>query len=249
MNVQFVEVPPNAKTVPYAPKTPYASDANRKAGPLRTGRGAAGAPGPIYSRPAPPARPAAPPQQAPRETIAPAMPAPQQYSSAGDLPQASRESREQRPSESLAKSLNNLDRFIQPSPGEATSGGGGGEGGDGMPAIPPGSGVFFDTRGYDLGPWANRVIAIVKSNWLTPEAAKLGARGIVSISFTVARSGRIDNIRLVSSSGIPSFDTAAMNALRSSSPLPKLPVDFPRPILPGLFRFFYNTPVEENNNS
>ena len=35
VTMRFVEVPPNSKTVPVAPKTKNVSDANRKAGPLK----------------------------------------------------------------------------------------------------------------------------------------------------------------------------------------------------------------------
>src|SRR5262245_47288881 len=36
VTMRFVEVPPNSKTIPVAPKTNNVSDANRKAGPLKS---------------------------------------------------------------------------------------------------------------------------------------------------------------------------------------------------------------------
>ena len=137
----------------------------------------------------------------------------------------------------LAQSLNNLDQYIG-----TGSQGGGSDSGD-LPSGDPGSGVFFDTQGFDLGPWANRVVAIVRSNWIIPVAAELGVKGIVGVAFQVQRSGEIVNIHVISPSETPSFDQAAVNALKSSSPLPPLPADFPRAILPGVFRFYYNVPV------
>jgi TonB family protein len=244
MEVTFVEVPRNATTVPYARRTPYASDANRKAGSLNPGTGAAGKPG---SSPAGRAAQGRREEGShlPQQAVLPGLSAaPRPDQAPGDFRRDSGRTRGPAVSDSLAKSLDDLQRFIRPAPGTGT-GDETGEGGNGLTPVSPGSGVFFDTRGYDLGPWASKVIAIVKSNWLTPVAAQLGAKGVVSVSFTVSRSGRIDNIQLVSSSGIPSFDSAAIHALQSSSPLPDLPIDFPRPVLPGLFRFFYNMPVED----
>jgi TonB family protein len=142
----------------------------------------------------------------------------------------------------LSQSLKNLDQFIGSGPA-ATSQGGEGSGDGDVPSGDPGSGVFFDTQGFDLGPWANRVVAIVRSNWIVPVAAQLGVKGVVSVAFKVERSGRIIDIRVIAPSGTPSFDQAAANALKTSSPLPALPGDFPRPVLPGVFRFYYNMPV------
>jgi len=252
LEMTFVESPPNAKTLPTPPKTPYLSDANRKAGPLvaspkrevRTTEYAKGI--------LPQGRTMAPP--APRRSATPSPPGGSQGST--PLPKI-----EETPSETsgpadihigtsqadpqkLSQSLQNLDQYIGQGNG---SNSGGGESGD-VPSGDPGSGVFFDTQGFDLGPWANRVVAIVRSNWIIPVAAELGVRGIVGVSFKVEKStGRIVDIQIIRESGIPSFDQAAANALKSSSPLPPLPPDFPRPLLPGVFRFYYNTPVPQPN--
>jgi TonB family protein len=149
------------------------------------------------------------------------------------------------PAPKLAEgALNNLDRYLG-----GSSGSGSGNGNDdeigGIPTGDTGSGVFFDTQGYDLGPWANRVIAMVKRNWIVPVAADLGLKGVVGISFQVDRSGKILDPKIVSSSQIPSYDQAALQALMISDPFPPLPADFPRPKLPAVFRFYYNTPVNE----
>jgi periplasmic protein TonB len=148
----------------------------------------------------------------------------------------------------LEKALKNLDRYISPgtgsnegSPVGGSPGGNGGSGGG--PMADSGAGAYFDTQGYDLGPWGDRVVAITKKNWVIPEAANLGVKGVVSIAFDVSKNGTIMNIRIIGPSGVPSFDRAAVNALSSSNPFPPLPLDFPRPILPAVFRFFYNVPV------
>jgi len=170
-----------------------------------------------------------PPIESP--TLSPAAPDFEDYSVSED-----QESKEKNTSPNLSKSLGDLDRYIGNNGSSAQEGGSGG--------TDTGSGVFFDTQGYDLGPWGNKVVAIVRSNWLIPVAAEMGSKGVVAISFQVDRMGNIINLNVTSPSNVPSFNQAALNALRSSNPFPPLPADFPRPVLPAVFRFFYNTPVE-----
>ena len=247
VKMHFVESPPEAKAVPANPNANRLSDATRKAGPLvktekqqqKTMQYARKAPGP----PAPPApkpgrnAPAGRPQ--PEQLALPHIeqPALEQKSEVGEyrIPTSGDEEKK------LADSLQNLDQFIGKSEGSNTPGTGTGDGD--VPSGDPGSGVFFDTQGFDLGPWANRVVAIVRSNWIVPVAAELGVKGVVSVAFKVERSGRIIDIRVITPSGTPSFDQAAVNALKTSNPFPALPGDFPRPVLPGVFRFYYNIPV------
>jgi TonB family protein len=239
VKMHFVEVPPEAKTVPAPPNTRNLSDANRKAGPLiktekRENKSTQ------YAKPAP--------RQQKKSDNSEKIASGSKRSELSSLPPIEQpplpkteQSGDYRipPSNTnpkkLAESLGNLDQFLG-------SGGGSGSGGD-LPSGDSGSGVFFDTQGFDLGPWANRVVAIVRSNWIVPVAAELGVKGVVGVSFQVERSGRIINIRVISTSGTPSFDQAAVNALKTSNPFPALPPDFPRTVLPGVFRFYYNLPV------
>jgi TonB family protein len=246
LQMHFVESPPNAKNVPVPPKTNYLSDANRKAGPLvaspkrevRTTEYAKGV-FPQGKTTAEPQRRAAvqPPAGSQGSIPLPKIDEPPaEDSSPADIHIGASQADPQK----LSQSLENLDQFIG-RPG-SDSGSGGSESGD-LPSGDPGSGVFFDTQGFDLGPWANRVVAIVRTNWIIPVAAELGVKGIVGVAFKVERSGRIVDIQVISTSDVPSFDQAAANALKASSPLPPLPPDFPRPLLPGVFRFYYNVPV------
>jgi TonB family protein len=241
VKMHFVEVPPEAKTVPVPPNTRNLSDANRKAGPLvKTEKRETKST--QYAKPAP--RQQRKPESAEKIAGAPKRSEP---SSLPPIEQPALPRTEQsgdyriQPSSAnpkkLAESLENLDQFL------GSGGGGSNSAGGDLPSGDSGSGVFFDTQGFDLGPWANRVVAIVRSNWIVPVAAELGVKGVVGVSFQVERSGRIININVISTSGTPSFDQAAVNALKTSNPFPALPADFPRPVLPGVFRFYYNLPV------
>jgi len=106
--------------------------------------------------------------------------------------------------------------------------------------------LSFDTAAWDLGPYARKVQERVQSNWRTPEAQMvLRQKGWVAIHFNVQKDGRVTDLEVVRSSGIPSYDQSAMDALRSSNPLPPLPDFVTVPQIGGLFRFYYNMPTED----
>ncbi len=106
--------------------------------------------------------------------------------------------------------------------------------------------LSFDTAGWDLGPYARRVQERVQGNWRTPEAQMiLRQKGWVAIHFNIQKNGRITDLQVVRSSGIPSYDQSAQDALRASDPLPALPDEVTVPQLGALFRFFYNMSGEE----
>ena len=245
LSLRFVEVPPNATSVPEAPRTSNLSDANRKAGPLQPNgpkrevvQQPSIRPGPRTKSPGPARQPGPP-----------ATPAPQQRQAPSDAPQKPEPIGSAGPSigaaPQLSQSLEQLDRFIQGTPGKPGGGGSGGGDGGNLPTGDPGSGVFFDTQGYDL--------------WTLGESC----RGNCAQQLDHTGRGRIGDERhgfrfiqnrtrwhdsrsgIVSGSGVPSFDQAAVRALQSSSPLPSLPADFPRDLLPGVFRFYYNMPVPQ----
>ena len=101
--------------------------------------------------------------------------------------------------------------------------------------------LSFDTAAWDLGPYARKVQERVQSNWRTPEAEMtLRQKGWVVIHFNIQKDGRVTDLEVVRPSGIPSYDQSAMDALRSSNPLPPLPDVVTVPQLGALFRFYYN---------
>ncbi len=101
--------------------------------------------------------------------------------------------------------------------------------------------LSFDTAAWDLGPYARQVQERVQGNWHVPEAQMvLRQKGWVAIRFNVQKDGTITDMQIVRPSGIPSYDQAAVDALRSSNPLPPLPSQVTAPKLGAVFRFFYN---------
>jgi TonB family protein len=101
-------------------------------------------------------------------------------------------------------------------------------------------GLYFDPQGADFTLWVQRFKDEVYRNWIVPQSALWGvARGHVDFEFIVERSGAVQSIRLLKSSGTPALDRAAQNALSSSRYLP-LPDDYRPPRLTLQVTFYYN---------
>ncbi len=100
-------------------------------------------------------------------------------------------------------------------------------------------GLYFDPQGADFTLWVNTFKNEVYRNWILPQTALFGFRGHVDFTFTVERDGTISALRMLKSSGTPSLDRAAQNALTSSRWLP-LPDDYGPPRVTMQVTFFYN---------
>ncbi len=114
-----------------------------------------------------------------------------------------------------------------------------GEGGDGTASTALAGNAFFDSRGYDITPWAQRMVYRVKKNWIMPPASIYGLKGTVGIYVVIGRDGGIARIFIRKASGIRPLDQAAFNAIRLSAPLAPLPDDFPYDDLPAYLLFYY----------
>ena len=113
-----------------------------------------------------------------------------------------------------------------------------GESGTGDDSGPVGeSQAFFNIEDYDLSPWAKRVLLRIQKNWLIPMATEEIVGQPVEITIVIEKNGKISSIKVKRSSNSDTFDQAAMDALRLSSPLPNLPQDFPNKNLEARFMF------------
>ena len=115
-----------------------------------------------------------------------------------------------------------------------------GAGGDGTASMALGGNAFFDARGYDITPWAKRMVYRVKKNWIFPPVSLYGLKGAVGIYVLIERDGAVSRVFIRKTSAIRPFDQAAFNAIELSAPLPPLPDDFPRENLPAYLLFYYN---------
>ena len=69
---------------------------------------------------------------------------------------------------------------------------------------------------------------IISLNWFRP-AQSVQTNPVVH--FQIERDGTINDARIVTSSGLPSSDRAALRAVIASSPLPPLPAEYAGPHL------------------
>jgi len=205
--------------------------------PAKIAEGPLAPPGPPAGAPAPPAEPAA-------KSGASAIDAKPGMGPFYVPPQGDRS---QRPGEGDPALREKGERLRQAlaQMGAAGSGGGGSryrfDNPTGGLNSPTGS-LSFDTKGFDWGPYARRIYWIIWSNWhqRMPPAVYAGLKGQVTIHFVIHRDGRITDITVMATSGIPAYDNAATLALEASSPLPSLPVDFPYERDGVTARFLYN---------
>ena len=102
--------------------------------------------------------------------------------------------------------------------------------------------LSFETKWFDWGPYADQLVRIVRRNWRIPMAAwwPLVMKGRSVIRFTLRKDGTVEELELLDSSGIPSFDDAALYAIKFSDPFPPLPANFPKDKERITFRFYYN---------
>jgi TonB family protein len=117
---------------------------------------------------------------------------------------------------SLGQSLKNLQQYIKDENFDNRQGG----------KTDTDATIQFDSKGLDFGPWLRRFEARVRRNWYIPMAA-YSLTGRVSITFYVHRNGALTELEIVKVSGVDSFDAAAFNALKLSTPVDPLPTGYP----------------------
>lgn len=121
----------------------------------------------------------------------------------------------------------------------ATPAKGGSDGDGGFAESAP---LSFESQWFPWGDYADHMVRRIRQHWHAnmPEILKAGMKGVVTIRFTIERSGRISDITVMEGSGVPPFDFAARKAIELSSPLRPLPADFPGSRERVTARFFYN---------
>jgi TonB family protein len=104
--------------------------------------------------------------------------------------------------------------------------------------------VLSDTMGVDFGPYLQRVLHDVRTNWynLIPESARapLMKKGKVTIEFAILKNGTVAGMKLISTSGDVALDRGAWGGITGSNPFPPLPSEFGGQYLGLRFAFYYN---------
>ena len=104
--------------------------------------------------------------------------------------------------------------------------------------------LLSDPLGVDFKPYLLQVLAKVRRNWMAivPDSARLGRRGLVLIQFSIDRSGGVPKLVIASTSGITSFDRAAVAGISASNPFPPLPAAYKGDQIRLQMSFSYNLP-------
>lgn len=102
--------------------------------------------------------------------------------------------------------------------------------------------ISFETQWFEWGDYGTMMVAKIRYYWYRnmPDIIRMGMKGVVTIRFTIQRSGQITDIEIVKSSGTPPFDFAARKAIELSSPLHPLPENFPGERERVTASFYYN---------
>ena len=116
--------------------------------------------------------------------------------------------------------------------GDATGRGGGG----GRQRV----GMSIPLKGYDLLPWATKVIDRLQLNWALPAVPEVPEAARISMIVVIKKTGELDSIEILEGTSFETLDRAALDALRASLPFPALPADFPGDLLEVSFEFVYN---------
>jgi TonB family protein len=104
--------------------------------------------------------------------------------------------------------------------------------------------LLSDAQGVDFKPYLSQVLARVRRNWLAvvPDSARAGRRGLVLVQFSIDRRGGVPKLVIASTSGITTFDSAAVAGISASNPFPPLPVAYKGDEIRLQMSFSYNLP-------
>jgi TonB family protein len=123
--------------------------------------------------------------------------------------------------------------------GRGRFGTGGGKGKSGTGAGQTAS-INIPLKGYNLAPWAQKVLELIIKNWDIPWVSGLSGKTQVKVIIVVRKSGDVSSVELVEGTARDSLDQAALQAVRASAPFPALPGDFPGDFLEASVEFTYH---------
>ena len=119
----------------------------------------------------------------------------------------------------------------------AKGGGGGGTGNIGNPGGGGGRPGIDAIREPDFGPYMRDLQRRIKMNWDPPKGNE--SKRVVLL-FKIAKDGRLLTCSVFKSSGLPSADKAAVNAVQLTAPFRPLPAEYKGQSIDIQFTFDYN---------
>ena len=116
-------------------------------------------------------------------------------------------------------------------------GGGGSGGGNPGPGNPGGTPGIDAIKEPDFGPYMRDLQRRIKMNWNPPKGNE--SKRVVLL-FKIAKDGRLLSCSVFKSSGLPSADQAALDAVKLTAPFKPLPVEYKNSSIDIQFTFDYN---------
>jgi TonB family protein len=87
-----------------------------------------------------------------------------------------------------------------------------------------GSPVSLNTNDPVFVSYFNKIKQSIESQWEYPEIAlRYGLQGKLSLQFTIAKNGQLEQLRLTRSSGSQLLDEEALRAIKAAAPFPPIP--------------------------
>jgi len=114
---------------------------------------------------------------------------------------------------------------------------GGGNAGNPGPGNSRGPAGVDAIREPNFGPYMSELSRRIKANWDPPRGEE--SKRVVLL-FTIARDGRLLNVKVIKSSGTAAADRAALAAVELTAPFRPLPAEFRGPNVDIQFTFDYN---------
>lgn len=113
---------------------------------------------------------------------------------------------------------------------EASAAPGSGASASGVDTTPGGTGDGIAAQAGLQQGYVNEYFAyirdrIVKNLYFPPAARKMGWSGKVCVSFVICRDGRVEQVRIVQSTGFEVLDRNVVDAIKRASPFPRPPVE------------------------
>lgn len=118
--------------------------------------------------------------------------------------------------------------ITNPAPGEAV-----GSPGDSGATITAMEGV----GDFELGWYRGSVTAALFAQWRKPILEGITEPHEVRVTFQIQRNGRVTDLQVEDTSGVPSLDRSALRAVADAEPLPPLPANWHEPTLRAGFVF------------
>ena len=115
--------------------------------------------------------------------------------------------------------------------------GGSGYGGNPGPGNPNGRPGIDAIREPDFGPYMRELQRRIKMNWNPPKGNE--SKRVVLL-FKIAKDGRLLSCSVFKSSGLPSADKAALDAVKLTAPFKPLPAEYKNSSIDIQFTFDYN---------